>query len=84
MTITVYTRPGCIQCDRTKAYLNRQNLDYEVVDVSQDEDARTRLVADGWASLPVVDVATPTLHETWAGFNLDRLRALAHLTQETP
>lgn len=80
--ITVYSKPSCVQCDQTKRYLDRQHIPYVTVDVTQDEDAYTRLVAAGFSSVPVVDPGDG--HDAWAGFRLDHLRALAATHKATP
>ncbi|MSZ21288.1 MAG: NrdH-redoxin, partial [Actinobacteria bacterium] len=36
MTVTVYTLPSCVQCDSTKKFLDRNDVEYNVVDMSQD------------------------------------------------
>ena len=39
MSITVYSKPACVQCTATTRALDRQGIDYSVVDISQDADA---------------------------------------------
>ena len=39
MSITVYTKPSCVQCNATYRALDRQGLAYEIVDLTQDEAA---------------------------------------------
>ena len=36
MAVTVYTLPACVQCDSTKRMLQRNQVDYNEVDMSQD------------------------------------------------
>lgn len=72
--ITVYSKPSCAQCDATKRYLDRQHITYRVVDVTQDDDARTWLVSQGYSSVPVVDPGDG--RPIFTGFRLDHLRAL--------
>ena len=40
MSITVYTKPACVQCNATKKALDRAGLEYDLVDISADEEAR--------------------------------------------
>ena len=40
MTITVYTKPACVQCHATYKALDKQGLTYQVVDISADDEAR--------------------------------------------
>ena len=39
MTITVYSKPRCPQCDATYRILNKQGIDYRSIDVTEDIDA---------------------------------------------
>lgn len=73
MAITVYTKPACVQCNATYKALDKQGIEYEVVDITQDADARDYVMALGYLQAPVV-VADD---EHWSGFRLDRIKALA-------
>jgi glutaredoxin 3 len=42
--IRVYTTPWCGYCDAAKALLDRKGVDYEEVNVAEDEGFRLRLV----------------------------------------
>ena len=70
MTITVYTKPNCVQCEMTKNYFDRNNTAYDVVDITQDQEAYNHIVSLGFASAPVV--ITP--HDAWAGFRLEKIK----------
>ena len=37
--ITVYTQPNCVQCDGTKIFLDKHNLEYTHVDITADKEA---------------------------------------------
>ena len=70
--VTVYTLPSCPQCEMTKKFLTREGIEFDVVDLSEDE-ASTELVKSwGYASAPVVQVGD--VH--WSGFKLDMLKAI--------
>ncbi len=72
MTVTVYTLPSCIQCDMTKKYLDKYEIEYSVVDLSQDLQA-AKVVADlGYKQAPVV--IYDKFH--WSGFRPDKVKAL--------
>ncbi|ETZ55274.1 redoxin NrdH [Mycobacterium avium subsp. hominissuis] len=74
MTITVYTKPGCVQCNATFRALDKiPGLNYSVVDVSLDDDARQYVQSLGYLQAPVV--ITGDTH--WGGFRPDRIKALA-------
>ena len=55
MSITVYTKPACVQCNATKKALDRAGLDYNLVDISVDDEARDYVMALGYVQAPVVE-----------------------------
>ena len=73
MAITVYTKPACVQCVATKKALARAGLDYELVDISLDEEAREYVLALGYLQAPVVVTGA----EHWSGFRPERIREMA-------
>ena len=72
-TITVYTKPACVQCNATYKALDKQCLDYQVVDISTDDAARDYVMSLGYLQAPVVVAGS----EHWSGFRPDRVKALA-------
>ncbi|MBP1872039.1 MULTISPECIES: glutaredoxin-like protein NrdH [Sinorhizobium/Ensifer group] len=73
MNVTVYSKPACVQCTATYRALDRKGVNYEVIDISIDEDALQTVKGLGYMQLPVV-VAGP---EHWAGFRPDKISALS-------
>ncbi len=73
MSITVYSKPACVQCDATYRALDKKGIEYSVVDISQDAEAFELVRALGYLQAPVV-VAGDT---SWAGFRPDQINALA-------
>ena len=73
MSITVYSKPACVQCTATYRALDRQGVNYEIIDISIDQDALETVKGLGYMQLPVV-VAGP---EHWAGFRPDKISALS-------
>lgn len=47
-TVTVYTKPDCVQCDATKRTLNKHGIPFIEIDLSANADALDRLKAAGW------------------------------------
>ncbi|HLS24391.1 MAG TPA: glutaredoxin family protein, partial [Beutenbergiaceae bacterium] len=39
MSITVFSKPACVQCDATYRALNKHGLEYTIVDISADAEA---------------------------------------------
>ena len=73
MKITVYTKPACVQCNATYKALDKQGLDYEIVDITTNDEAREYVLALGYLQAPVVVVDD----DHWSGFRPDRIKALA-------
>lgn len=76
MTVTVYTKPACVQCNATYRALDKKGIAYNSVDVSQDPEALERLKAMGYMQAPVV-VAD---EDHWSGFRPDKIEELAQST----
>lgn len=72
--VTVYTKPDCVQCDATKRALNKHDIPYIEIDLSDNMDVLDRLTAAGWMRAPIVETAEG---EMWSGFRPDRIRDLA-------
>ncbi len=73
MNITVYTQPSCVQCVATYRELDRQGIAYDVVDLSEDEQALSKLQGMGYRQAPVVIAGT----EHWSGFRPDKIGTLS-------
>lgn len=73
--ITVYTKPSCVQCDATKRHLKKLNLEFETIDITQDQEAYDKIVGMGFQSAPVVI----TDSGSWAGYQPDKINGLADI-----
>ncbi|MBP1326411.1 glutaredoxin-like protein NrdH [Leucobacter exalbidus] len=73
MAITVYTKPSCVQCTATYRALDSKGIEYNVLDLSQDESALETVKELGYLQAPVV----VTDDEHWSGFRPDKISALA-------
>ena len=73
MTVTVYTKPACVQCNATYRALDKKGITFQVVDISQDAEALARIKALGYMQAPVV--VTDAGH--WSGFRPDKIDELA-------
>lgn len=74
--VTVYTKPGCIQCEATKKALKKNGVPYTIRDVTVDAAARDAVMKLGYSAAPVVVTADG---DHWAGFRPDRLKAIARV-----
>src|SRR5690606_42082967 len=73
MSITVYSKPACVQCTATTRALDRQGIDYTIVDVSTDIAPYELGHGLGYRQGPVVIAG----EQHWAGFRPDMISALA-------
>lgn len=73
LSITVFSKPNCVQCSATYRALDKHGLSYEVVDLSMDAEALESVKALGYAQAPVVIAEG----DHWAGFRPDKIKALA-------
>lgn len=74
MSITVYSKPACVQCDATYRALDKKGIEYSVVDISQDTEALELVRSLGYLRAPVVVAGD----ESWSGFRPDQISALAN------
>ncbi len=77
MKPTIYSRSGCVACRQTKKSLDREGIDYEVVDTDIAPEELEVLRAEGWLALPVVKSSVGA----WSGFNPDRIEQLVAFTR---
>ena len=70
--VTVYTKPNCVQCEATKRHLNKNGIQYDTVDITQDISAYDKLIDLGYRAAPVVI----TDGDSWAGYNPDKIDSL--------
>ncbi|WP_010523895.1 glutaredoxin-like protein NrdH [Nesterenkonia sp. F] len=73
MSVTVYTKPACVQCNATYRALDKNGVEYTSVDVSQDAEALEHVRALGYMQAPVV----VTEDDHWSGFRPDKISGLA-------
>ncbi|OCP00029.1 MULTISPECIES: glutaredoxin-like protein NrdH [unclassified Ensifer] len=73
MSITVYSKPACVQCTATTRALDRQGIDYTIVDISEDTTAFALVQDLGYRQVPVVVAG----ERHWAGFRPDMISALS-------
>lgn len=71
--VTVYTLPACVQCESTKKFLTKNDVPFEVVDLSQDESAMELVKTLGYQAAPVVIAG----EKHWSGFRPDMLNTLS-------
>ncbi len=50
--LTVYSKPNCPHCEQAKSWLDSNKIEYEVVDISVNNDALDMLREHGHKSVP--------------------------------
>lgn len=54
--ITVYTNTGCSKCAMLKRWLTMNELDYDELNIGENQEARNLLISKGLRSLPQVAI----------------------------
>ncbi|KPD02181.1 glutaredoxin-like protein NrdH [Moellerella wisconsensis] len=70
--VTIYSKPNCVQCNATYQALERKNIPYRVIDLTQDNTALDFVRQLGYQQVPVVVVG----QKHWSGFRPDMLLGL--------
>ena len=73
MTVTVYTKPSCVQCNATYRALDAKGINYTITSLADDPDALEQVKALGYMQAPVVIAGD----EHWSGFRPDKINELA-------
>lgn len=73
-TVTVHTKPSCVQCKATFRHLDKLGIPYSVVTLTEETTAHFKTA--GYLSAPVVITDT----DTWAGYQPGRIEKLKELT----
>lgn len=76
MSITVYSKPACVQCTATYRALDQRGIAYNVVDISQDAEALAMVRGLGYLQVPVIMTAI----DHWSGFRPDKINMLMRET----
>ena len=73
MTITVYSKPACVQCTATTRALDARGINYNIIDLTEDTEAMEMVVSLGYRQAPVVVAG----ESHWAGCRPDMIRRLS-------
>ena len=70
---TVYTKPSCPNCDRTKEYFDAKGITYTWVDITEVPAALEYITEElGYSQAPVV-VNNSDDQDHWSGLRRDKL-----------
>ena len=76
--IKVFSTPTCPYCVTLKEFFKEHNIEFEDIDVSQDEKARDEMVEkSGQMGVPVVDING----EIVIGFDKEKISQLLKITE---
>jgi len=75
MRIIIYTKDNCVQCNATKNAMDRQGIDYQLINLDVQPDAIDRLKSLGYRQVPVVMADS----DHWSGFRPDKIAGLRQL-----
>ncbi|TMV85879.1 glutaredoxin-like protein NrdH [Thioclava sp. BHET1] len=73
MSVTVYSKPACVQCTATTRALTARGIEYDLIDLTEDEAAMVLVTKLGYRQAPVVVAGD----EHWAGFRPDMISRLS-------
>ena len=75
-TVKVYSTPTCPYCIRTKQFLKENNIEFEDIDVSANQQTAQEMVdKSGQMGVPVLDIDG----EIITGFDQNKIKALLGL-----
>lgn len=81
MTITIYTKTPCPQCDATKRAFKRAGVTWNEVDLMENAEALAKFKEQGFAQAPIVVAGD----EVWSGFRFEKVReAIAAVKSAAP
>lgn len=75
MSIKIYVKDGCPQCNMTERLFDQLECNFEVINITHNEDAQQRLIKEGWLALPVVKVEPEGI--SWSGFQPNNIKKVA-------
>lgn len=73
MSVILYTKPNCVQCNATERALKQKNIPFVAIDLTQDPQALAHIVSMGYRQVPVVVNG----EQHWSGFCPDRISQIA-------
>jgi glutaredoxin-like YruB-family protein len=77
MTVKVYTTPTCPYCTALEEFLKERGIEFEEIDVSQNEEAVKEVIEKtGQMGVPVVEIDG----EIVVGFDREKISKLLNLT----
>lgn len=73
MSIIIYSKPDCVQCNATYRAFDKQGITYQVIDLTEDSQALNHVKSLDYQQVPVIVAG----EDHWSGFRPDKISALA-------
>lgn len=79
MTVELFSKNGCVQCNASERALKKFGVDYAKTNMSQDMEAFDYVINLGFQAAPVILVKDDegNITDSWSGFNPDKIAELA-------
>lgn len=70
--VTIYSLPTCTHCKAAKKFFEDQNIPFEDVDLTQNDEAMDEMIAKGYKGTPIIRIDG----EDVVGFNAKKIQEL--------
>ncbi|MGC8775838.1 MAG: glutaredoxin family protein [Minisyncoccia bacterium] len=72
----IYTTPFCVYCQKAKEFFQKNNINYEEIDVTKDDQALNEMVKkSGQMGVPVIEINNNIV----VGFDQNKIENLLNL-----
>lgn len=76
ITVTVYSRPGCVQCNATYRTLGKAGIEYDVQDAMEDANNALLHSLEIQQAPGVIIRENAVVVDSWGGFRPDKIEEL--------
>ena len=75
--IKVYSKHNCMKCEMTKEFLKQNKVEFEEINIEENEEALEQIKVSGLKRLPVViGMKNNSVEFAFSGFQIDLLNEL--------
>ncbi len=76
--VKIYSTPTCPYCETLKSYLKKHNIEFEDVNVAEDEEARAEMIEKSeQMGVPVLDIDGDVV----VGFDKPKIKELLNIEE---
>lgn len=76
MEVSFYSKANCISCVMTKKWLDKHDVSYTYLDITDDDEAKRFLIGQGFKEMPVIFVEDSVTCKSVSGYRPDVLKEL--------